>query len=158
MIKIYTDGACSNNPGPGGWAIIIENNQHIYVQSGSKENTTNNAMELTAVFRALKWFDDNAIYENLTIYTDSAYISNCFSQKWYIKWRQNNWITSSHSPVLNKDLWEKILWLYECLITSGINIKIEKVKRHSNNIYNNLADKYAVLAKKGKNYNGVINK
>lgn len=156
MIEIYTDGACSGNPGKGGWAFVIPQKEKSYITSGFSENTTNNIMELTAVLNALRWFNNNINRENLIIYTDSAYIANCFKQKWFINWKNNNWITAAKTPVKNKELWVDIIYIYECLLTGGTQVIIQKVEGHSDNKYNNLADKYAVLARKGEIYNGNI--
>ena len=144
-MKIYTDGACSSKNNLGGWAFVIipNNTTNPLIFSGKKENTTNNQMELQAMLEALKYLDNNKIGEEVFIYTDSAYIANCFKDKWYIKWMSNNWITSSKTPVKNRELWENILNIY--LKTK--NVKIEYVKGHSDNYYNNLADKVAVQAR-----------
>ena len=143
---IYTDGAYSSATNRGGWAFIIPiiNNEPI-IEFGSVENTTNNRMELTAIIEAIKYIKTIKT-DNIIIYTDSAYIVNCFEENWYKKWQTNGWINSSNKPVKNKDLWEELL----LLIDSHPNIKIAKVKGHENNIYNNLADKYAVLARQGE--------
>ncbi len=101
LIKIYTDGACSGNPGPGGWGVFIENSGNVTELSGRDENTTNNRMELKAVIEALKFFTINS---ELTIHTDSKYVMDGAS-KWIINWKKNNWITAQKKDVKNKDLW-----------------------------------------------------
>lgn len=141
---IYTDGAHSSKTNIGGWAYVLvtgeTSEQHAY---GSEYNTTNNRMELTALLRAMQYVDNLPNADELNhIYTDSAYIANCFAEKWYKKWRENGWVSASRTPVKNKDLWEQILELYE----TGSFI-IEKVNGHSDVLYNNLADKYAVYAR-----------
>lgn len=148
MLNIYTDGACSGNPGPGGWAFIIpQENDDPIVQTGGYVKTTNNMMELQALLEALKYCNQLSP-QCVTIYTDSAYIANCFNQKWYIKWQQNGWISSSKEPVKNRGQWEDILYYYNLLTDNDFIINIEKIKGHSNNIYNQMADKYAVSARK----------
>lgn len=144
---IYTDGACSTNgTWAGGAAIVVLNNDDKTIDTlGCGENsTTNNRMELTAVIMALKYIiDNNKEKENNIIYTDSAYIYNCIKDKWYIKWRQNGWLTSKKTSVENRELWEELLTFYEkCDI-----INIEKVKGHSGNKYNEMVDKLAVAYK-----------
>ena len=101
LIKIYTDGACSGNPGPGGWGVFIENSGNVTELSGRDENTTNNRMELKAVIEALKFF---TIDSKLTIYTDSKYVMDGAS-RWIINWKKNNWKTAQKKDVKNKDLW-----------------------------------------------------
>jgi ribonuclease HI len=101
LIKIYTDGACSGNPGPGGWGVFIENSGNVTELSGRDENTTNNRMELKAVIEALKFFTINS---ELTIYTDSKYVMDGAS-RWIINWKKNNWKTAQKKDVKNKDLW-----------------------------------------------------
>ena len=101
LIKIYTDGACSGNPGPGGWGVFIENSGNVTELSGRDENTTNNRMELKAVIEALKFFTTNS---KLTIHTDSKYVMDGAS-RWIINWKKNNWKTAQKKDVKNKDLW-----------------------------------------------------
>ena len=101
LIKIYTDGACSGNPGPGGWGVYIENSGNITELSGRDENTTNNRMELKAVIEALKFFTMNS---KLVIHTDSKYVMDG-ATRWIINWKKNNWKTSQKNEVKNKDLW-----------------------------------------------------
>ena len=101
LIKVYTDGACSGNPGPGGWGVFIENSGNVTELSGRDENTTNNRMELKAVIEALKFFTTNS---ELTIHTDSKYVMDGAS-RWIINWKKNNWKTAQKKDVKNKDLW-----------------------------------------------------
>lgn len=143
----YTDGACSTNgTWNGGAAIVVLNNdnEQVCTEYTNAKNTTNNQMELTAVIMALQYIINNSKEkEKNIIYTDSAYIYNCINQKWYIKWRQNGWLTSKKTPVENRGLWEQLLTFYEkCDI-----IIIEKVKGHSGNEYNEKADTLAVYAR-----------
>ncbi|MFW5799945.1 MAG: ribonuclease HI [Spirochaetota bacterium] len=134
-VTIYTDGACSGNPGKGGWgAILIYNGKEKEI-SGNEENTTNNRMEMTAVIKALK-----ALKEPCKVYlhTDSNYIVNAFNKGWVYNWRDKAWMNGT-SPRKNKDLWIELLEL------SKIHkIKWIKVKGHSDDIINNRADKLAV--------------
>ena len=135
---IYTDGACSGNPGPGGWgAVIFDNDNKQKNISGSEENTTNNRMELSAAIMALEEVNKNS---EITIYTDSSYVKNGISE-WVLKWRENGWKNSNKEPVKNKDLWEKLDNLCE---QNTINWKW--VKGHASNKYNNLADELATKA------------
>jgi len=133
MIKIYTDGACSGNPGRGGWAAIIIKGDNIEKISGRSENTTNNRMELIAVISALKFTKD----QNLEIYTDSKYTKDGI-EKWIINWKKNGWKTANKQDVKNKDLWMEL-----DLLTQQKKIKWNWVKGHSENKYNNMADELA---------------
>lgn len=144
-MNIYTDGAQSSSTLAGGWAIVITDKNNVFLNSqcAMVPNTTNNRMELQAVLAALRFIYYHTT-EPSTIYTDSAYIANCFKDKWYEKWQVNGWKTAAKKPVLNKDLWEEILDLYSKLPS----ITIAKVAGHANNYYNELADKLAVEARK----------
>ena len=135
-LKIYTDGACSGNPGKGGWAaIILDKDLNQSSISGSENNTTNNRMELMAPIMALKRIKRKS---EITIYTDSKYVKDGITD-WIKKWKLNNWKSSSKKPVKNKDLWIK-------LDNSSIKHKVtwKWVKAHAGNKYNNLADELAV--------------
>ena len=145
VLKIYTDGACSGNPGPGGWAYVLVNkiSSNCKVNSGGKQETTNNEMELMAVYKALK-HAENLVMKNLEkkhrieIHTDSAYIENSINQGWLFNWSNNHWITKQGNEVKNKKLWSDILKLYRKL-----NVRIIKVKAHAGNLYNEMIDKVA---------------
>ena len=135
---IYTDGACSGNPGPGGWGAVIFDNENKQKNiSGSEENTTNNRMELSAAIMALEEVNANS---EITIYTDSTYVKNGITE-WVLKWKENGWKNSNKEPVKNKDLWEKLVNFCE---QNTINWKW--VKAHASNKYNNLADELATKA------------
>lgn len=137
-VVIYTDGACSRNPGPGGWGTILMYKNVKKEISGYMENTTNNIMEITAVIEGLKLLK----YEcEVEIYSDSAYVINAFNNHWIEGWRKKNWINSSKEPVKNKELWQE---LYN--LTKQHNVKFIKVKGHSDNEYNNRCDELARLA------------
>ena len=138
-LKIFTDGACSGNPGKGGWAAIILDGNKQSILSGSESNTTNNRMELMAPIMALKKVKKNS---EITIYTDSKYVKDGITD-WIKKWRLNNWKSASKKPVKNKDLWVK---LDDTCKKHKINWKW--VKAHAGNKMNNLVDKLAVLKTK----------
>ena len=139
-VTIYTDGACSGNPGPGGWGAILmlgENRKEI---SGGSENTTNNIMELTAVIEALKILKRPC---KVNIYSDSAYVVNAFLQKWIYGWMKKGWKTAGGDPVKNKELWQE---LYSLTKTHDVNFN--KVKGHADNEFNNRCDEMAVAESK----------
>ena len=137
-VVIYTDGACSGNPGPGGWGTILMYKNVKKEISGNMEQTTNNIIEITAVIEGLKLLK----YEcEVEIYSDSAYVVNAFNNHWIEGWRKKNWINSSKEPVKNKELWQE---LYN--LTKQHNVKFIKVKGHSDNEYNNRCDELARLA------------
>ena len=104
-VIIYTDGACSGNPGPGGWGSILMYKENVKEISGALNNTTNNVMELTAVIEALKLLKYKC---NVKLYSDSAYVVNAFNQKWIYGWIKNGWKNASKEPVKNKELWEQL--------------------------------------------------
>ena len=134
-VIIYTDGACSGNPGPGGWGAILMYEEHKKEISGANANTTNNIMELTAVIEALKLLKYPC---KVDLYSDSAYVVNAFLQKWIIGWQKNNWKTSNKSDVKNKELWQELISL-----TKIHNVTFHKVKGHADNEYNNRCDELA---------------
>ncbi|SHE68386.1 ribonuclease HI [Seinonella peptonophila] len=127
-VEIYTDGACSGNPGIGGWAAVLLYGQHRREISGGESETTNNRMELTAVIEALKKLKEPCA---VTIYSDSAYIVNCFHQKWYKKWEQKGFKK-------NPDLWKELLALVQ-----AHEVNFVKVKGHSDVELNNRCDELA---------------
>jgi len=133
--KIYTDGACSGNPGPGGWAVIIlVNNEIKEMFFGSDKNTTNNQMELLAPIKAIQKFKKKS---EISIFTDSTYVRDGITI-WIKKWEKNEWKTASKKPVKNKELWKKLKNL-----SSKHSIKWVWVKGHAQNKYNNLVDELA---------------
>ena len=133
--KIYTDGACSGNPGPGGWAaIIIVNNEIKDTFFGSEKNTTNNQMELMAPIKAIQKFKKKS---EISIFTDSTYVRDGITN-WIKQWEKNGWKTASKKPVKNKDLWKKLKNL-----SSKHSIKWIWIKGHSQDKYNNLVDELA---------------
>jgi len=137
IIKIWTDGACSGNPGPGGWGVLIKNNNTIEELSGSEANTTNNRMEMIAVINALKSINSN---KRIVIFTDSKYVKDGINS-WINNWKINNWKNSQKKDVKNKDLWQEL-----DILTKKYDIQWEWVKGHSGNIENDIADKLATSA------------
>ena len=134
-VTIYTDGACSGNPGPGGWGSILMYKDIKKEISGSSKNTTNNIMELTAVIEALKLLKHPC---KVDIYSDSSYVVNAFLQGWIYNWIKKNCKTASGDPVKNKELWQE---LYE--LTKIHEVNFIKVKGHSDNEFNNRCDELA---------------
>ena len=137
-VTIYTDGACSGNPGPGGWGAVLIYGETKKEISGARENTTNNIMEITAVLEALKLLKEECEVE---VYSDSAYVVNAFNQGWIYNWQKNNWKTSGKDPVKNRELWEE-LYSY----TRKHKVTFIKVKGHSDNELNNRCDFLATTA------------
>ena len=135
MIEIYTDGACSHNgTWDGGWGVVVVKSGEIIHQfGGGEKKTTNNRMEMMAVIKALEYIEEsgNAGF----IHTDSAYIFNAFDKGWINNWQASGWVNSKKEPVKNKDLWDRMLQFY----MPGLR----KVKGHSTDEFNNLADKIA---------------
>ena len=134
-VIIYTDGACSGNPGPGGWGTILIYKDIKKEISGGAKNTTNNIMEMTAVIEGLKLLKEPC---NVKIYSDSAYVVNAFNEKWIDGWIKKNWQNSKKEPVKNKELWLELIGLIKIH-----NIEFIKVKGHSDNELNNRCDELA---------------
>ena len=133
--KIYTDGACSGNPGPGGWAaVIVEGDEVKEMIYGNEKNTTNNKMELLAPIKAIQKFKRKS---EISIFTDSTYVKEGITV-WINKWEKNGWKTASKKPVKNKDLWKRLRDL-----SSKHSIKWIWVKGHAQNKYNNIVDELA---------------
>ena len=135
-IIIYTDGACSGNPGPGGWGTVLLFKGQKKELRGGEPATTNQRMELQAVIEALKALKVTGW--NVTVYSDSAYVVNAFQQKWLDKWQQNGWRNSKKEAVANQDLWQELLSL-----TAQNRVDIRKVKGHDGDIYNERCDELA---------------
>ena len=135
QVTIYTDGACSGNPGPGGWGCILMYNQHRKESSGSALDTTNNRMEITAALEALKLLKEPC---RVDLYTDSAYLCNALEKKWLDTWSKNGWKTASKSNVENQDLWKELI-----VELDRHDVQFHKVKGHADNEYNNRCDKLA---------------
>lgn len=134
-VIIYTDGACSGNPGKGGWGTILICKEYKKEISGYNKYTTNNEMELTAVLEGLKMLKKECIVE---IYSDSAYVVNAFDKGWIYNWVKNNWRTANKEPIKHKEIWQKIYNL-----VSKNKVKFIKVKGHSDNELNNRCDELA---------------
>jgi len=139
-IIVYTDGACSGNPGPGGWGVYLEFNGKSKTLSGSENPTTNNRMEMRAVIEALRALKKPC---KAIIHSDSALIINTFTKGWIKGWLQKNWIKSDKKPVENRDLWEEMLEVMQ-----QHEVVWVKVKGHSTDVKNNLVDRLAVEASK----------
>lgn len=143
-IRIYTDGACSENPGPGGWASIWVSDNGIKVISGNNPNTTNNQMELLAVVKSLyriRYYSDYC--KEFEIYSDSAYVVNSINNNWIDRWMLNDWKTSRGDDVKNVELWKEILHLLYTTRMLGVKITFIKVKGHSGDTLNEYADEIA---------------
>lgn len=135
QVTIYTDGACSYNPGPGGWGAILIYKRTEKIISGGEAETTNNRMEILAVIKALSALKYAC---EVTLYSDSAYVVNAVQNEWLYAWFHNGWKTADKKPVKNKELWEELLSLL-----SKHRVKFVKVKGHADNVYNNRCDEIA---------------
>ena len=135
-VTLYSDGACSGNPGPGGWGCILQFGEATRELSGGEANTTNNRMELTAVIRGLQALKEPCVVE---LYSDSKYVIDALSKGWAASWRKKGWIKSDRKPALNPDLWEILLDL--CRIHE---VHCHWVKGHAENPMNNRCDELAV--------------
>ena len=135
-VTLYTDGACSGNPGPGGWGAILEFMGHEKELSGGEESTTNNRMELTAVIRGLEALKEPCIVE---LYSDSKYVIDGLQKGWAEGWRKRGWVKSDKKPALNPDLWGQLLDL-----TAKHQLRYHWVKGHAENEKNNRCDEMAV--------------
>ena len=134
-VIIYTDGACSGNPGPGGWAAVLIYGEHKKEISGRSKETTNNIMELTAILEALKALKNECEVE---LYSDSAYSVNAFNQGWIYNWIKKGWRTADGKEVKNKEIWQEI---YD--LTKKHKVTFNKVKGHSDVELNNRCDELA---------------
>lgn len=139
-ITIYTDGACSGNPGPGGWGAILRYKETEKELSGGAADTTNNRMELTAVIEALALLKESCVVE---LYSDSKYVIDGLSKGWAKGWQKRGWIKSDKKPALNPDLWERLLAL-----TDRHEMHYHWVKGHAENEKNNRCDQMAVAESK----------
>lgn len=135
-VVIYTDGACSGNPGPGGWAAVILEEDNRREISGSAAETTNQRMELQAAVEALRALGETP--RQVSLFSDSAYLVNCFKDRWYERWERNGWINAKKQPVLNRDLWQELLRL-----NRRHSVTFKKVKGHADDELNNRADALA---------------
>lgn len=135
-VEIFTDGACSGNPGPGGWGAVLRYNGREKELSGGERNTTNNRMELTAVIEALNQLKEPC---KVTLTTDSKYVSDGINQGWAASWQQNGWRKADKKPALNPDLWQKLLDLLKIH-----DVTIVWVKGHAGHPENERCDQLAV--------------
>jgi ribonuclease HI len=156
-IKVYTDGACSDNPGPGGWGAIFLLDDELKSISGHESKTTNNRMELMAIVETLRTIV-NELYENTgcklyELYSDSAYVVNSVNGGWINRWLFNGWKTTRGEDIKNKDLWKEYIQYVEECMDKNIIVKLTKVKGHSGDTFNEyvdeLAKKEVLLARKG---------
>ena len=139
-VTIYTDGACSGNPGPGGWGAILEWQGHEKELSGGEAQTTNNRKELTAVLTALSLLKEPCTVE---LYSDSKYVVDAIDKGWLYGWQKKGWIKADKKPVLNVDLWQQLLPLL-----ARHNVRLHWVKGHAENEKNNRCDQLAVAESK----------
>ena len=139
-VTIYTDGACSGNPGPGGWGAILEWQGHEKELSGGEAQTTNNRMELTAVLTALSLLKEPCTVE---LYSDPKYVVDAIDKGWLYGWQKKGWIKADKKPVLNVDLWQQLLPLL-----ARHNVRLHWVKGHAENEKNNRCDQLAVAESK----------
>ncbi|MBQ3969000.1 MAG: ribonuclease HI [Clostridia bacterium] len=137
-VEIFTDGACSGNPGPGGWGAILRYGTAEKEISGGEKDTTNNRMEISAVLYALKCLKEPC---EITLYSDSQYVCNAIKLGWAKKWRSNNWMRNKKDPAMNVDLWEELLPLCD-----RHKIEIVWVKGHAGHPENERCDRLAVAA------------
>ena len=135
-VEIYTDGACSGNPGPGGWGAVLIYNENKMELSGAEKNTTNNRMELTAVIEALKALKMPC---EVTLTTDSKYVCDAVNKEWVYSWEKNGWRKADKKPALNVDLWKQLLELLQTHKVSFV-----WVKGHNGHKYNERCDELAV--------------
>lgn len=135
-VEIFTDGACSGNPGPGGWGAILRYKENEKELSGGAADTTNNRMEITAALQALTALKEPC---NVTLYSDSQYVCNALKLGWAKKWKANNWMRNKKEPALNPDLWEKLLEQYD-----RHNVTVVWVKGHAGHPENERCDRLAV--------------
>jgi ribonuclease HI len=135
-VSIYADGACSGNPGPGGWgAVLIFGDQKKEISGSEEKTTTNNRMEMTALIEGLKLLKEPCLVK---VYSDSAYLINAFKENWIGKWQRNGWVNSKKEQVENQDLWEQIIDL-----TASHQVEWNKIKGHAGNFLNERCDHLA---------------
>ena len=137
-VIVYTDGACSGNPGPGGWAAILRYGSHERVLAGSESHTTNNRMEMRAAIEALSAMKEPV---HAVVHTDSAYLARAFTEGWVNNWQRNGWRNAKKKPVENRDLWEQLVEL-----DRTHRVEWVKVKGHADDPLNNRVDMLAVEA------------
>jgi ribonuclease HI len=143
--RIFTDGACSGNPGPGGWAFIVLHDNDIETISGGTFETTNNRMELTAIVESLryiclKYVSREQSEKDFCIVSDSAYVINAVNSHWIMTWKSNGWKTTKGKTVKNRDLWQDFLRYLSYMKKDNMKVTFEKVKGHSGNSFNEMVD------------------
>jgi ribonuclease HI len=138
-VVVYTDGACSGNPGPGGWAAILSYNGRERELSGGERQTTNNRMELQAAIAALQKLNEPC---RVQLHSDSKYVVQAFNERWIAGWQRRDWMTSAKKPVANRDLWEELVEL-----TAVHRVEWVWVKGHANVVANERCDRLAVAAR-----------
>lgn len=152
VVEAYTDGACSGKTLEGGAAAVVLFNGKEYIATEREFKSTNQRMEILAVIKAFEIVENLGVAANngkIVIYSDSAYVINCFNQMWYLNWFKNGWVNTHKKPIINKDLWER-LFSYYFKYDKGCQVIFEKVKGHSGVQYNEKADKLAVAAARGE--------
>lgn len=138
-VRVFTDGACSENPGPGGWSAVFAMNDKVKVISGNAVETTNNRMELYSVIKAIAYAVKNR-FDELVIHSDSSYVVNAINSNWLGVWKKKGWVNAKKEEVKNKDLWQILdKSLQEC----DMKIVFVKVKGHNGNTFNEIADRRA---------------
>ena len=138
-VTVYTDGACSGNPGPGGWGAVLRYGEAVRELSGGEARTTNNRMELMGVISALEALKEPCVVE---LWSDSKYVVDALEKGWAKSWRGRGWVKGDKKPALNPDLWERLLDLAEVH-----EVRCHWVKGHADNPYNNRCDELAVQAR-----------
>ena len=159
MYEVYTDGATTGNGSAyatGGWAyVILKDGRIVSENSGGEIGTTNQRMELTAALRACEEIDKMDGFATVKLYSDSAYLINCFKQNWWKSWRANGWKNSKKEPVANQDLWERLIYFF----MKAPGYDFIKIRGHAGHEYNELVDRLAVRAKEeinvSSNYTGL---
>lgn len=149
LFKIYSDGSTRGNGkenAVGAWAYVVLNDKEemIHKDCQTEVNTTNQRMELTAAAEALEYLTYNELvvpFDRIELYTDSAYLCNCYMQKWYINWRASGWVNSKKQPVANRDLWERLIKFFDMP-----EVEIKKLKGHAGNKWNEVVDTMAQTA------------
>jgi len=153
--QLWTDGSCNNNPshstkGYGGWGfVLVEDNKVIFEDLGFEKDTTSNRMEMLSVIKGLSYLTQYHSNSKIEVYSDSAYVVNCFIERWYIRWQEMNW-----DEVKNSDLWKEMIYLYHSRLLS---VRFKKVKGHTGVVHNERADFLAGEARKySLKQNGVV--
>ena len=148
-VRIFTDGSCSSNPGPGGWAAVFELDGECRAIVGNDVKTTNNRMELRAVIEAVRRVMSRKVkalrhVEDYQIHSDSAYVVNAINKGWLAGWRSRGWRNDRGEKTKNKDMWEELVTLLDMAKAAGVNVEFIKVKGHAGEPLNEMADRLAV--------------